>query len=252
MGASKPPVFNNTAISYLFGTRNDNKILLDVSITSENNDNKIYTNSLVSINDNNYKTVLDLLPTLNKNNQNNQNDKDVFGTLNKDDDNKTVSYRLGTLNDLDQIMYINSKSFYPDEIYDRNTWYMLLNDKTFFVALYDNQIVGYNICCHLPQYHPKEVFDFIYDKNIPKLIMIMSFAVSQNMRNKGIGHGLMQIMLDYFQQKAPIVIGLEARKSNKYAFNLYTKNGFTLHDIELHEYYKIKPENGLFMYKYLI
>jgi len=54
------------------------------------------------------------------------------------------------------------------------------------------------------------------------------------MRGKGVNNGLMQIMLNYFQQKAPVVIWLEARKSNIAALNLYAKHGFIRHNVELH------------------
>ena len=79
----------------------------------------------------------------------------------------------------------------------------------------------------------------------------MSFAVSEKMRGKGIGNGLMEIMINYFQKKTPIIIGLEARKSNVPALNLYTKHGFIRYHIELYQYYETNPENGIFMYKSL-
>src|SRR3989338_119570 len=185
-------------------------------------------------------------------NNDNKADENGIDKL-KDLENEDVEYRIGTLEDLNDIMRIDYETFKDGEVYSYYIWNMLLQDKTFFVAIKDKQIVGYNVCADLPQYLPTEIKNFVKENNIPILIIIMSFSVSEKMRGKGVGNGLMKIMLNYFQHKAPISIGLQVRKSNTPALNLYAKHGFIRHDIELHEYYKgTNPENGLFMYKYLV
>ena len=78
-----------------------------------------------------------------------------------------------------------------------------------YAAHYLGKTVGY-ICCD----------------DISGEVYVGTVAVSEEMRNRGIGTKLMQAVIDYCKEKESDMLTLEVRVSNTPAINLYTRLGF--------------------------
>jgi ribosomal-protein-alanine N-acetyltransferase len=91
------------------------------------------------------------------------------------------------------------------------------NPDTFLVAEVNGKIVGYAVVDNgIDQQH------------------LVSIAVSAGLRRKGIGQALLDGLIRRLHEGS---LGLEVRRSNKAAIELYHKNGFTDTGIA-HSYYK--------------
>jgi len=125
-------------------------------------------------------------------------------------------------NDLDQIIDINMKSL--PEHYPRFFWLEHLHrwNKAFFVAEVDNKIVGYVMCrVELGIGHIKPW--------IRKLGHIISIAVLENHRRRGIGKALMIAAMNALKNEYNACEAyLEVRVSNIPAIKLYEKLGFKI------------------------
>ncbi len=121
--------------------------------------------------------------------------------------------------DLDAIVTINkvclpenySPAFFLEHYYE--------NPKIFLVAEIDGKVVGYNMCrIELGMSNLKTGF--------AKKGHVISVAVMQDYRGKGIGHGLVKLGMQRVKESGANEIYLEVRVSNVTAVELYRNLGF--------------------------
>ncbi|EZQ03832.1 MULTISPECIES: ribosomal protein S18-alanine N-acetyltransferase [Acidianus] len=138
------------------------------------------------------------------------------------DKSREYELRNVRLDDIDQIIRINRLTLpenYPYYFFVEHAkeyW------KAFFVAEYNNQVVGYIM--------PRIEVGFSNIRTIPSLIRkghVVSIAVLDEFRNKGIGTSLLKSSLksmkeDYGAEE----VYLEVRVSNYSAISLYEKLNF--------------------------
>ena len=132
-------------------------------------------------------------------------------------------------NDVNIIKKINET--YLPENYKYSLWFDIVKNfpKYNFVCKQDNEIVGYLLGCP----------NFLDEK--PDEIILMSIAVSEDHRNKGIAKNLIKLFLKEVGKKRCI---LQVRESNK-AIKLYESLGFKSEGI--HQKYYKDEENAVMM-----
>jgi ribosomal protein S18 acetylase RimI-like enzyme len=138
-------------------------------------------------------------------------------------------YSYTLLNDVSIIKKINE--VYLPENYKYSLWFDIVKNfpKYNFVCKQDNEIVGYLLGCP----------NFLDEK--PDEIILMSIAVSEDHRNKGIAKNLIKLFLKEVGKKRCI---LQVRESNK-AIKLYESLGFKSEGI--HQKYYKDEENAVMM-----
>lgn len=138
-------------------------------------------------------------------------------------------YSYTLLNDVSIIKKINE--VYLPENYKYSLWFDIVKNfpKYNFVCKQDNEIVGYLLGCP----------NFLDEK--PDEIILMSIAVSEEHRNKGIAKNLIKLFLKEVGKKRCI---LQVRESNK-AIKLYESLGFKSEGI--HQKYYKDEENAVMM-----
>jgi ribosomal protein S18 acetylase RimI-like enzyme len=138
-------------------------------------------------------------------------------------------YSYTLLNDVSVIKKINE--VYLPENYKYSLWFDIVKNfpKYNFVCKQDNEIVGYLLGCP----------NFLDEK--PDEIILMSIAVSEDHRNKGIAKNLIKLFLKEVGKKRCI---LQVRESNK-AIKLYESLGFKSEGI--HQKYYKDEENAVMM-----
>lgn len=111
-------------------------------------------------------------------------------------------------------IYKYSKTVLPLEVYEQ-----AVNDKTFFVAEYKENIVGILFI----------VFRHIESPNqmTRNIIFVDSMAVDEKYRGKGIGHAFFNFLKDLRNEKRYDGIELQVNAKNKAAYEMYLKCGFT-------------------------
>lgn len=142
--------------------------------------------------------------------------------------------------DLDAIVRINkiclpenySPSFFMDHYYE--------NPRIFLVALVDNEIVGYSMC--RIEFGVSNLRTSFARKG-----HVISIAVTQAYRGKGIGIALMEESLARVKSEGASEMYLEVRVSNNPAVELYKKLGFSANRIS--EGYYRDGENANIMTK---
>ena len=102
----------------------------------------------------------------------------------------------------------------PLEVYEQ-----AINDKTFFVAEYQEDIVGILLI----------VFRHIESPNqmTRNIIFVDSMAVDEKYRGKGIGHAFFDFLKDLRNEKRYDGIELQVNARNKAAYEMYLNYGFT-------------------------
>jgi ribosomal-protein-alanine N-acetyltransferase len=138
-------------------------------------------------------------------------------------------YSYTLLNDVSIIKKINE--VYLPENYKYSLWFDIVKNfpKYNFVCKQDNAVVGYILGCA----------NFIDEK--PDEIILMSIAVSEEHRNKGIAKNLIKLFLKEVGKKRCI---LQVRETNK-AIKLYESLGFK--NEGLHQNYYKDGENAVMM-----
>jgi len=121
-----------------------------------------------------------------------------------------VTVRPARLFDIPDIMRIERQSF--RENYPRGVLLVFLenNPDTFLVAEYNGKVVGYSMSYLRPDLEGH----------------IMSIAVDERYRGRGIGSLLLAETIERLLAKGARYIGLEVRVSNERAIKLYERFGF--------------------------
>ena len=130
--------------------------------------------------------------------------------------------RKVTPNDLDEVIRINEECL--PEHYPRYFWEEHLRrwNEAFLVAEVDGKIVGYIMC-------RVELGWGFTRKGIIKKGHVISIAVLQEYRRRGIGKALMENAMKILKEKyGAHEVYLEVRVSNMPAINLYRKLGFSI------------------------
>lgn len=141
------------------------------------------------------------------------------------------SIRNAEEKDLERVLEINYTTLPENYPYDFFHELWTKYGKAFYVAVSSvNEIVGYVMCRveHKPGF---------YRKFLVKSGHIVSLAVLQNHRRKGLGYCLManamnSLLYEYGCEETY----LEVRISNKPAINLYEKLGYSIERVEKHYY----------------
>ncbi|GAB4221944.1 MAG: N-acetyltransferase [Francisella sp.] len=120
------------------------------------------------------------------------------------------------IKDLEELINIENSAFYSDKISKKQFIYNIHKQKYFFVAKIKDLVVGYILC-------------FEYKKTI----RVYSIAVSKNYQGKGIGHKLLEHLLENTNKN----ISLEVNTNNLKAISLYKKLGFKIKK-QINNYYE--------------
>lgn len=153
---------------------------------------------------------------------------------------KTFTLRHPVLSDIDRIIYINRVSL--PENYTKLFFIEHLNKwpKAFYVAEVEDEIVGYVMSrVELGWGHLKP--------GIIKKGHVVSIAVLEDHRRKGIGTALMNAAIKGLKEYGAKEVYLEVRVSNVPAINLYKKLGFIKKKV-IHAYY-LDGEDAYLMVK---
>lgn len=111
-------------------------------------------------------------------------------------------------------IYKYSETVMPLELYEQ-----AVEDKTFFVAEYDELVVGILFIMYHHIENPVQV-----TRNI---IFIDSMAVDEKYRGKGIGHAFFDFLKHLKEQKGYDGIELQVNARNQMAYEMYSDYGFT-------------------------
>ena len=135
---------------------------------------------------------------------------------------------LDSLETLEQMCFSIpwSKNLFRNEIGNSQKYYV--------VALSEGNVIGYGGIA------------FVLDEGD-----IMNIAVHPDFRKKGIGSGILTMLIEYATDKSASLINLELRESNENAYNMYKKFGFETVG-KRKEYYSDNKEDALLMTKYII
>lgn len=141
------------------------------------------------------------------------------------------NYRVAESYDAEAIALVDEQCFDGSERYDKKSFIEELaeNSKHYFVATYDNLVIGYVGLQVLGD-----------DLNLVKI------AVLPQYRALGVGFNLMQMATDFRKQNKLEKFFLEVRESNTKAIKLYQKFGFKTASVR--EKYYGGEENALVMF----
>jgi len=145
--------------------------------------------------------------------------------------------------DIDGVIYVNSETL--PEHYTLSFYNSVLttNPDTFLVIDYNGRIVAY---------HMGRIEYGFSLKGRPLFIKkghVISIAVLEEHRRKGLATALMQMALDQFWKNGCEISFLEVRASNEAAINIYKKNGYYIAE-RIRRYYN-DGEDGYVMEKKL-
>lgn len=143
-----------------------------------------------------------------------------------------ITIRVMKEPDLDRIMEIEKKTFYPP--WSREAFVLELTKNLlakYIVAEIDNYVVGYGgIWLILDEGH------------------ITNIAVDEEYRGLGVGNRLVEGLIQLCIDRNIKAITLEVRKSNEIAKSLYKKYGFKEYGIRP-KYYSDNNEDAIIMWK---
>lgn len=139
--------------------------------------------------------------------------------------------RRCAVEDLPHIFTINWASL--PEHYSNTFFEQLLRDlpEAFLVAESDEKVVGYIMC------RAEYGFSVMKRFSLAKKGHIISLAVLQEHRGRGLGHALVEVVLGALMDKGYSEVYLEVRVSNSSAVGLYESLGFDIVS-RLSSYYK--------------
>jgi len=149
--------------------------------------------------------------------------------------------RLARMDDIDQIIKINRLSLPENYPYYFFVEHLKEYGAAFYVAEVDGEVVGYIM--------PRIEWGFSNIKQLPILVKkghVVSIAVLEGYRNRGIGTALLQASLKAMKE----VYGaeeayLEVRVSNQPAIHLYRKLGFK--EVKVLKHYYADGEDAYLM-----
>lgn len=144
-----------------------------------------------------------------------------------------VIIRQATVEDVDDIYEIETLCFPDPWSRDALVYEFTENPRAFYiVAELDEKVVGY------------AGLWWIADEG-----HITNVAVKPGYRNRHIGEGIINVMIDFTSQEGIKHHTLEVRPSNTAAINLYQKFGFRTEGIRK-EYYANNKEDALIMWRH--
>ena len=111
-------------------------------------------------------------------------------------------------------IYKYSETVLPLDMYEQ-----AIDDKTFFVAEYEEHVAGILFIMYRHIENPVQV-----TRNI---IFIDSMAVDEEYRGKGIGHAFFDFLKTLKEQKGYDGIELQVNARNQMAYKIYSDYGFT-------------------------
>lgn len=135
-----------------------------------------------------------------------------------------ILYTNPEKHNIDEILILEKKTFGVNA-YSRDFLLYLLTAADFFkLAKNNNQIIGY-ICGEVA---------FGYGH-------LISLAVAENYRNRGVGSSLLKMFIDFLRENKITTIYLEVSIENHDAIRFYLKRGFRIID-KLQHYYSDKSD----------
>lgn len=144
-----------------------------------------------------------------------------------------VIIRQATVDDVDDIYEIERLCFSEPWSRDSMVYELSENPRAFYIAAeLDGKVVGY------------AGLWWIGDEG-----HITNVAVKPGYRNRHIGNGIIQVLIDFTVQEGIMHHTLEVRRSNDPAINLYKKFGFVVEGIRK-EYYANNKEDALIMWRH--
>lgn len=144
-----------------------------------------------------------------------------------------VIIRQATVDDVDDIYEIERLCFSEPWSRDSMVYELSENPRAFYIAAeLDGKVVGY------------AGLWWIGDEG-----HITNVAVRPGYRNRHIGNGIIQVMIDFTTQEGIMHHTLEVRRSNQPAINLYEKFGFVVEGVRK-EYYANNKEDALIMWRH--
>lgn len=147
--------------------------------------------------------------------------------------NNNLSFRTMTKADLDQVMVIEAQAH--SHPWSRGIFQDCLRLNRCWLALQEETIAGYGILMMAPgESH------------------VLNLCVKPSMQRKGVGRGLLRLMMQKSEQSGVDMILLEVRRSNQSAIELYQSEGF--HELGVRKaYYPAHDgrEDAIIFAKYL-
>lgn len=144
-----------------------------------------------------------------------------------------VIIRQATVKDVDDIYEIERLCFPDPWSKDALVFEFTENPRAFYVvAELDNQVVGY------------AGLWWVVDEG-----HITNVAVKPGFRNRKIGEGIMDVLIDFTSKEGIKHHTLEVRISNEPAINLYQKFGFQVEGVRK-KYYLNNGEDALIMWRH--
>ena len=144
--------------------------------------------------------------------------------------NDPFSIRQFHPDDIKQVVSINQRCLpenYPDQFFMGLHYHA---PKAFFVAEYEGEVIGY-IMCRIE----RGISGF--GRKPVKKGHIVSVAVLQTLRNKGIGKALISAGMEGMMDYGASEFFLEVRKTNEEAIAVYEKLGYSVRRV-LRGYYR--------------
>ena len=147
------------------------------------------------------------------------------------DSNNEIKIRFATSKDIAEVIAINYKTL--PEHYSNSFFMELLLDspETFIVAEIDGRIIGYIMC------RVEYGFSILRKMSLARKGHVVSFAVLEEYRSKGIGKKLVEQSIEGMKIKKCNESYLEVRTDNQAAINLYEGLGYSK-IATLNAYYK--------------
>ena len=144
--------------------------------------------------------------------------------------NESFTIRQFQPDDIKQVVSINQRALpenYPDQFFMGLHYHA---PKAFFVAEYEGEVIGY-IMCRIE----RGISGF--GRMPVKKGHIVSVAVLNTMRNKGVGTALITAGMDGMKSYGASEFFLEVRKTNEEAIGVYEKLGYSVRRV-LRGYYR--------------
>ncbi|MEM3713369.1 MAG: N-acetyltransferase [Nitrososphaeria archaeon] len=157
-------------------------------------------------------------------------------TLNCDGSPDYLNIRLASVGDLDKVYFIEERSFPKTDLYPKELLrlYLTLSPKTFLVAEYLGEIIGYALAV----------------VRRGRIGHILSVAVDPNFRRKGTGKKLILKIEEILESLGCIILRLEVNEMNMAARTLYLNLGFKEAYI-IPNYYSDGSFSAIVMFKLL-
>lgn len=138
----------------------------------------------------------------------------------KEKQKENYYHRIAKKEELNQILAIYS-SLFNDSVEEKHikSLYSLFPN-LFFVLVFDDKVVGYQIFKILPAIHLRSKPHFMWE------IWLFSIAITREHQGKGLGRWSLKNAMQFFKKHGPEKMKLLVDHSNQIAINLYQDLGF--------------------------